>query len=243
MLEVLGIKNYQKLVPTEDDKKPEDPVSENQSLLTMKPVKAFYYQDHQAHIQVHMSAMQDPKIQQLMQMNPMAQQIQAAAMSHINEHLGYEYKKQMEMRMGMEIPRTNEEDDQTIPEEMEVRISQMAAQAAQQMLQQNQQEAQAQQNAQAQQDPLIQMQQQELQLKQEELKLKQQKVQIDAAAKVDQLDIERERIASQKEIAGMQVGAKAAKDKAQLASKDQIEGLKIGAEIARNKAQMNQQKG
>ena len=243
MLEVLGIKNYQKLVPTEDDKKPEDPVSENQNLLTMKPVKAFYYQDHQAHIQVHMSAMQDPKIQQLMQMNPMAQQIQAAAMSHINEHLGYEYKKQMEMRMGMEIPRTNEEDDQTIPEEMEVRISQMAAQAAQQMLQQNQQEAQAQQNAQAQQDPLIQMQQQELQLKQEELKLKQQKVQIDAAAKVDQLDIERERIASQKEIAGMQVGAKVAKDKAELASKEQVEGLKIGTEIARSRAQMNQPKG
>jgi hypothetical protein len=243
MLEVLGIKNYQKLVPTEDDKKPEDPVSENQNLLTMKPVKAFYYQDHQAHIAVHMSAMQDPKIQQLMQMNPMAQQIQAAAMSHINEHLGYEYKKQMEMRMGIEIPRTNEADDQTIPEEMEVRISQMAAQAAQQMLQQNQQEAQAQQNAQAQQDPLIQMQQQELQLKQAELELKKQKVQIDAAAKVDQLDIERERIASQKEIAGMQVGAKAAKDRAQLASKDQVEGLKIGAEIARNKAQMNQQKG
>jgi len=243
MLEVLGIKNYQKLVPIEDDKKPEDPVTENQNLLMSKPVKAFYYQDHQAHIAVHMSAMQDPKLQQLMQMNPMAKQIQAAAMAHINEHLGYEYKKQMEMRMGIEIPRTNEADDQTIPESMEVRISQMAAQAATQMLQQNQQEAQAQQAQQQAQDPLIQMQQQELQLKQAELELKKQKVQIDAAAKVDQLDIERERIASQKEIAGMQVGAKVAKDKAQLSSKDQIEGLKIGAEIARNKAQMNQPKG
>jgi hypothetical protein len=243
MLDVLGIKNYQKLVPVEEDKKPQDPVTENQQLLMSKPVKAFYYQDHQAHIQVHMSAMQDPKIQQLMQMNPMAQQIQAAAMAHINEHIGYEYKKQLEMRMGMEIPRTNEEEDEGIPEDMEVQISQMAAQAAQQMLQQNQQEAAAQAAQQQAQDPLIQMQQQELQIKQGELQLKQQKLQVDAAAKADQLDIERERIASQKEIAGMQVGAKAAKDRAELSSKDQIEGLKIGAEIARSRAQMNQPKG
>jgi len=243
MLDVLGIKNYQKLVPVEEDKKPQDPVTENQQILMSKPVKAFYYQDHQAHIQVHMSAMQDPKIQQLMQMNPMAQQIQAAAMAHINEHIGYEYKKQLEMRMGMEIPRTNEEEDEGIPEDMELRISQMAAQAAQQMLQQNQQEAAAQAAAQQAQDPLIQMQQQELQIKQGELEIKKQKLAIDAASKADQQDIERERIAAQKEIAGMQVGAKAAKDKAQLASKDQLEGLKIGAEIARNRAQMNQLKG
>jgi hypothetical protein len=190
-----------------------------------------------------MAAMQDPKIMQLVGQSPMAQQIGAAMQAHIAEHLGYEYKKQMEMRMGIELPRTNEEEDEGIPEQMEVEISQRAAQAAQQMLQQNQQEEQAKQNAQAQQDPLIQMQQQELQIKQAELQLKQQKLQVDAAAKADQLDIERERIASQKQIAGMQVGAKVAKDKAQLASKDQLEGLKIGAEIARNRAQMNQPKG
>jgi hypothetical protein len=243
MLDVLGIKNYQKLVPTEEDKKPQDPITENQQALMMKPIKAFYYQDHQAHIAVHMAAMQDPKIMQLVGQSPMAQQIGAAMQAHIAEHLGYEYKKQMEMRMGIELPRTNEEDDEGIPEQMEVEISQRAAQAAQQMLQQNQQEEQAKQAQQQAQDPLIQMQQQELQIKQAELQLKQQKLQIDAAAKVDQLDIERERIASQKEIAGMQVGAKAAKDRAELASKDQIEGLKIGAEIARNKAQMNKTKG
>jgi hypothetical protein len=244
MLDVLGIKNYQKLVPIEQDKKPQDPVTENQNALAMKPIKAFYYQDHQAHIAVHMAAMQDPKIMQLVGQSPMAQQIGAAMQAHIAEHLGFEYKKQMEMRMGVELPRGREdEDDEQIPESMEVRISQMAAQAAQQMLQQNQQEEQAKQNAQAQQDPLIQMQQQELQIKQAELQLKQQKLQVDAAAKADQLDIERERIASQKQIAGMQVGAKAAKDKAQLASKDQLEGLKLGAEIARNRAQMNQPKG
>jgi len=243
MLDVLGIENYQKLVPIEEDKKPQDPVTENQNVLSMKPIKAFYYQDHQAHIAVHMAAMQDPKIMQLVGQSPMAQQIGAAMQAHIAEHLGYEYKKQMEMRMGIELPRGREEEDQAIPESMEVEISQRAAQAAQQMLQQNQQEEQAKQNAQAQQDPLIQMQQQELQIKQAELQLKQQKLQVDAAAKADQLDIERERIASQKQIAGMQVGAKVAKDKAQLASKDQLEGLKIGAEIARNRAQMNQPKG
>jgi len=244
MLDVLGIKNYAKLVPTQDDRKPMDPVTENQNVLMMKPVKAFLYQDHQAHIAVHMLAMQDPKIQQLVGMNPMAQQIQAAMMAHINEHIGYEYRKQMEMRMGMELPPDNEQyEEEGIPENLEVRISQLAAQAAQQLLQQNQQEAQAQQNAQAAQDPLVQMQQMELQLKQADLQLKQQKLQVDAAAKEDQLEIERERIAAQKEIAGMQVGAKTAKDKADLEAKMEIEGLKVGTDIAYKKAQLNVPKG
>ena len=243
MLDVLGIKNYQKLVPVEEDKKPQDPVTENQQVLMLKPVKAFYYQDHQAHIQVHMAAMQDPKIQQLVGQSPLAQQIGAAMQAHIAEHLGLEYKKQMEQRMGIEIPRTEEEDDEGIPEQMEVRISQMAAQAAQQMLQQNQQEAAAQAAQQQAQDPLIQMQAQELQIKQGEFELKKQKLAVDAAAKADQQDIERERIAAQERIAGMQVGAKTAKDKAELASKEQIEGLRIGESIARSRAQMNQPKG
>ena len=243
MLEVLGIKNYQKLVPVEEDKKPQDPVTENQQVLMLKPVKAFYYQDHQAHIAVHMSAMQDPKIQQLVSQSPMAQQIGAAMMAHIAEHLGLEYKKQMEQRMGIEIPRTEEEDSEGIPEQLEVRISQMAAQAAQQMLQQNQQEAAAQAAQQQAQDPLIQMQQKELSIKEGEFELKKQKLAVDAAAKADQQDIERERIAAQERIAGMQVGAKTAKDKAELASKEQIEGLRIGESIARTRAQMNQPKG
>ena len=243
MLEVLGIKNYQKLVPVEEDKKPQDPVTENQQVLMLKPVKAFYYQDHQAHIAVHMSAMQDPKIQQLVSQSPMAQQIGAAMMAHIAEHLGLEYKKQMEQRMGIEIPRTEEEDNEGIPEQLEVRISQMAAQAAQQMLQQNQQEAAAQAAQQQAQDPLIQMQAEELEIKKGEFELKKQKLAVDAAAKADQQDIERERIAAQERIAGMQVGAKTAKDKAELASKEQIEGLRIGESIARSRAQMNQPKG
>lgn len=238
MLDILGIKNYTKLVPTSDDKKPVDPVTENQNILMMKPVKAFLYQDHQAHIAVHMAAAQDPKIQQLVSSNPMAPQIQATMMAHVNEHIAYEYRKQIEMRMGMELPPDNEQYEQDgIPEELEVRISQLAAQAAQQMLQQNQQEAQAQQNAQAQQDPLVQMQQMELQIKQAELQLKQQKLQVDAAAKEDQLQIERDRIESQKEIAGMQAGVKIAKDKATLEANMELEGLKIGADIAYKKAQ------
>ena len=239
MLDVLGIKNAQKLIKLEEDKKPEDPITENQNILAMKPVKAFYYQDHQAHIQVHMAASQDPKIMQLVGQSPMAQQIGAAMQAHIAEHLGYEYKKQMEQIMGIELPRTEDgEEEEHIPREMEVRISQMAAQASQQLLQKNQGEVQAQQAQQQAQDPLIQLQQQELQLKAQEVAIKKQKLQVDAAAKADQQDIERERIAAQKEIAGMQVGAKVAKDKAELSSRDQLEGLRIGAEIARNKAQM-----
>jgi hypothetical protein len=243
MLDVLGIKNYAKLVPTQDDKKPEDPVTENQNILMMKPVKAFLYQDHQAHIQVHMSAMQDPKIQQLVGMNPMAPQIQGAMMAHINEHIAFGYRKEMERMMGVELPAPGEETEHGIPEGMEVRISQLAAQAAQQMLQQNQQEAQAQQNAQAQQDPLVQMQQEELQIKREDLELKKQKMIMDQAAKADQLKIEESRIASQKEIAGMQVGAKAAKDKAELEAKMELEGVKIGSDIAYKKMQLNESKG
>jgi hypothetical protein len=244
MLDVLGIKNYQKLVPTQDDRKPADPVTENQNILMMKPVKAFLYQDHQAHIAVHMSAMQDPKIMQLVQQSPMAQAIGAAMSAHIAEHIGYEYRKQMEMRMGMELPPDNKQyEEDGIPEHLEVRISQLAAQAAQQLLQQNQQEAQAQQNAQAQQDPLVQMQQQELQLKQQDMQLKQQKLQIDAAAKADQIRVEESRIESQKEIAGMQVGARIAKDKAELEAKMELEGLKIGTDIAHKKAQLNVPKG
>jgi hypothetical protein len=244
MLDVLGIKNYAKLVPTQDDKKPVDPVTENMNMLNMKPVKAFLYQDHQAHIAVHMSAMQDPKIMQLVQQSPTAQAVGAAMTAHISEHVAYEYRKQMEMRMGMELPPDNEQyEEEGIPEHLEVRISQLAAQAAQQMLQQNQQEAQAQQNAQMAQDPLVQMQQMELQLKQQDLQLKQQKLQVDAAAKADQIRVEESRIESQKEIAGMQVGAKIAKDKADLEAKMELEGLKIGTDIAHKRAQLNVPKG
>jgi hypothetical protein len=238
MIEILGVKNADKLVPMDEDKKPEDPITENMNLITMKPVKAFLYQDHQAHIQVHMSAMQDPKIMQLMQTNPMAQQIQAAAMAHINEHIAYEYRKQMEQRMGMSLPPEKLIEDQGIPPEIESQISQMAAQAGQQLLQENQQQAQQQQAQQQAQDPLIQLQQQELQLKQMELDRKIQKDKVDAAAKADQIENEKERIATQERIAGVQVGAKIAAEKAKLAAEQEMHGVKLGVGIAKDKSQM-----
>ena len=238
MLEVLGIKNAQKLVPLKDgdDMKPRDPVSENMDIINGKPVKAFIYQDHEAHIAVHTSAMQDPKIMQLMGQNPNAQTMQAAMQAHIAEHLAFEYRKQVEMQAGVPLPPPNAEMD----EDTEVAISRLAAAAAQQLLQKNQAEAQQQQNQQMAQDPIIQMQQQELQIKQQELQLKAQKMAIDAAEKNDRIELEQMRIESQEEIAGLQVGAKMATDQANLSAKEQMEGLRMGIEIAREATQNEQ---
>lgn len=199
MLDVLGIKDANKLVPMDEDLKPTDPVSENQNVLMMKPVKAFMYQDHQAHITVHMAAMQDPKIQALLQNNPMAQQMQQAMMAHINEHLGFEYRKQIEQQLGMALPPQQDEagEDVNMSPEVEARLAPMLAQAAQRLLQQNTQQVQQAQAAQQAQDPIVQMQQQELQIKAGELQRKQQKDQADAALKAAQLEIEKQRIASQ----------------------------------------------
>ena len=244
MLDVLGIKNAQQLVKLPEDQKPEDPITENTNVLMMKPVKAFYYQDHQAHITTHMSAMQDPKIMQLVGQNPQAQAMQAAMMAHINEHVAYEYRKQIEMQMGIELPFHPDEDDseeKAMPQELEVRISQMAAQASQQMLQRNMQEAQAQQNAQAQQDPIIQLQQQEMQIKQGELELKTKKLATDAAAKADQLQIERDRIESQEKIAAMNATIKVSEDAKNRLAKEGEMGAKLGIDLAKSKAQMQMQ--
>ena len=240
MIEVLGIKNAAKLVPTEDDEVPTDPVQENQNLLTGKPVKAFVEQNHQAHIQVHMAAIQNPQIQQLMQMNPAAPQIMAAAMAHINEHVALEMRVQIEQAMGMSLP--GEDANKEISPEMADQIAVRAAQAAQQITQQHQQQAQAQQAQQQMQDPIVQMQMQELQLKQEDLKLKQQKQQIEAAAKADQIRIEQMRIEAQKEIAGMQVAATAAAAKDKLQRSQELEGMKLGVDISKHKAQMFNQR-
>jgi len=236
MIEVLGVKNASKLVKTEDDAIPVDPVSENQALLTMKPVKAFIEQNHKAHIQVHMAAIQDPKIQQLMQMNPQAQQIMAAAMAHINEHIALEYRRQIEESIGTPLP-TEEQNKQVSPE-LADQIAIMTAQAAQQIMQQNQQEAKQQQAQQQMQDPIVQMQMQELQIKQGELKLKQEKQQIDAAAKADQIRIEEARIAAQKEIAAMQVGAQTAAKRDQMSKQQETDGMRMGLDAAKHKAQM-----
>ena len=236
MIEVLGVKNANKLVKTEDDAVPTDPVTENQNLLTMKPVKAFIEQNHEAHIGVHMAVIQDPHIQQLMQMNPLAQQIMAATMAHVNEHIAFAYRRQIEEQLGMTLP-TEEQNKQVSPEIAD-QIAVMTAQASQQLLQQNQQQAQQQQAQQQMQDPVVQMQMQELQLKQEDLKLKAQKQHMDAAAKADQLRIEETRIAAQKEIAAMQVGATAAAKRDQLNRQMEAEGVRMGIDAAKHKAQM-----
>jgi len=240
MIEVLGVKNASKLVKTEDDAIPVDPTSENQALLTMKPVKAFMEQNHEAHIQVHTAAIQDPKIQQLMQANPMAQQIMAAAMAHINEHIAFEYRKQIEMAIGTPLP-TEEQNKQVSPE-LADRIAMMTAQAAQQLLQQNQQQAKQQQAQQQMQDPIVQMQMQELQIKQGELQLKQQKQATDAAAKADQIRIEESRIVVQKEIAVMQVAANSAAKLDQMNKKAESDGARLGVDIQKHRAQMQQQR-
>jgi hypothetical protein len=235
MIEVLGVKNANKLIPLEEDAVPVDPVQENQNILTGKPVKAFIEQNHQAHIQVHMMAMQDPKIAQLVGQNPRAPMIQAEMMAHINEHIAFEYRKQMELKMGMVLP--GEETNKTISPEEADQIALQAAQAAQQLFNQNSAEVAAQAAQQQMQDPIVQMQMQELQLKQQDLQLKAQKQQIEAAEKADRIRVEEARIAAQKEIAAMQVAANAAAARDKLAKSQELEGMKIGADIAKNRHQ------
>lgn len=189
MIEVLGIKNADKLVPTTDDMKPADPVSENMNALVGKPIKAFIYQDHQAHMATHQAFMQDPMIMQAIGQNPQANQIMASLQAHLAEHLGFMYRQQMEEKLGAPLPGPNEE----MPEDMEVPLSRLLAQAGQQLTQANQQQAAQQQAQQKAQDPVVQMQQMELQLKQAELQRKAAKDQADA-----QLDAARLQLDTQK---------------------------------------------
>jgi hypothetical protein len=234
MLEILGIKNAAKLVPMDtDEQKPVDPVSENINVFNGKPVKAFIQQDHDAHLTVHTSALQDPQIMQLMGQNPLAQGMMAAMQAHIMEHMGFKYRKQIEDAAGVAYPQPDAEMDANT----EADISRLAAAAAKQVLQTNQNQAAQQQAQQVAQDPVVQMQQQELQIKAREVDVKEKKLMADAAAKADQLDIERERLAVQERIAGLQVGAKIATDKAQRDAQDKVEGLRIGVDIAREGAQ------
>jgi len=224
MLEVLGVKNIGKLIPSAEDEKPKDPVSENMNILTGKPVKAFLHQDHQAHITVHMSAIQDPSIAALIGQSPQAQAIQAATAAHIAEHIAFEYRRQLEEQLGATLP----EPDSPIPKEVEATMSPLLAQAAQQLLAKNQGEAQQQQAQQQAQDPLVQMQQAELQLKAQEIQLKAEKTKADIAADQVRLQIEQMRIESQERIAGAQIGAKAAESKEKLEAQQMAEGVKMG---------------
>jgi hypothetical protein len=238
MLEVLGIKNIGKLIPAAEDFKPKDPVSENMNIINGKPVKAFIYQDHEAHIAVHMAAMQDPKIQQMVGQNPQSNAIQAAAMAHINEHVAFEYRKQLEEQLGVPLPNM----DETLPEDIEYELSKLMSDAARKLLQKDQSEVQQQQAQQQQQDPIVQMQQQELQLKAQDLQIKQQKTMADIQSDLQRLALDKMRIESQERIAGAQIGANAVMDDKQLEAKQLLEGTRIGVEAVRANDQLAHQK-
>jgi len=243
MLDVIGIKNYQKLVPVAEDMKPRDPVTENMNILSSKPVKAFLYQDHRAHIAVHMAGMQDPHVQQMVGQNPQAAQMLQAAMSaHIGEHLGMEYRKEIEQRMGIPLPPYNEEKDEVeMSPEVEVQVSQLAAQAAQQLLQQHQQEAQQQKAQQQAQDPLIQLQQQELQIKQGELQRKSQKDMQDIQAKMAQIQVELKRIEANQETEGAKLALQHEENQNKQRNQQEEQGFRMGIEMTKHREQLSQQ--
>jgi hypothetical protein len=208
MLEVLGIKHADKLVPLEEDQKPTDPITENQNALRGKPLKAFAYQDHEAHIKVHTSAMNDPIVQQLIGQNPQAAVIQGSMQAHIAEHVGYAYRNKMQMALGFALPA---EDDE-LPEDMEKELSRMMAEAAPQVLSESQAMAAQQQAAQNAQDPVLQLQLQDQQRKNKETDLKEKKLMTDAAAKADEIRLKEEQIASNERIAGMNAQIKVIED-------------------------------
>jgi hypothetical protein len=228
MLEVLGIRNVDKILPLTDDFKPKDPVSENMDIMTGKPAKAFMYQDHTAHIQVHSTAAQDPKIQKIIGQSPNAGAIQGALMAHIAEHVAFQYRIEIERMMGVPLPHPDEE----LPEDIEVELSRAVAMASAKLLQKDQAEAQMMQNKALQEDPVVQMQQKEVAIKEAEVQRKAQKDQTDAALKAENMRLvderDRMRIQSQEEIAGAQIGAKIGDAE----MKQETEGVKLGAKIA-----------
>ena len=254
MLEVLGIKNYQKLVPIEDEMKPRDPVTENQNILKNKPVKAFIYQDHKAHIAVHMAAVQDPHIMELISKDQqLAGKVQAAMSAHIAEHLGMEYRKELEQRMGMTLPAYEDDQDEVMMSpEMEVQVSQQAAMAAQQMLQQNQQQAQQKKNQEMAQDPLIMLQKQELEIKAQDLQRKAKKDNDDLQTKMAQLqvevqrlqaqhDLEQQKIDMQHEVDGAKTALKMYSEQSQREAQQEQMGHTAGIELMKHREQLNHQ--
>jgi hypothetical protein len=238
MLEVLGVKNIGKLIPSTDDQKPKDPVSENMNIINGKPVKAFIYQDHQAHIQVHMTAMQDPKITAMIGQNPQANAIQAAAMAHINEHIAFEYRKQIEEQLGVPLPNP----DENLPEDVEVQLSRLTADAANKLLQKDQSEVQQQQIQQQQQDPLIQMQQQELAIKQQEVQIKAQKTMADIEIDKGKLELEKSKVENDQKLNAMEMGVKATLDKKKVEGQQVLAGVKLGLDATAKKYELQNQR-
>ena len=262
MIEVLGVRNAEKLVPLPDDQKPRDPVTENMDAMTGKPLKAFIYQDHEAHIAVHMALGQDPKMAQMIGQNPMAQQITQTLQAHIMEHVAFQYRREIEKQLGVALPPLpqDDNDEYDIPPEMEVQLAQVSAMAAARLLQKDQAEMQMQQAAQQMQDPLVQMQQMDLQIKQmeaqtkqmkaqmeaqykqEELRLKEQDSYIKAAAKEDELRLREAEISGRQQLEAARLGADIEKHKAQESNRQQLEGTRLGVEIAKAKDQSDQRR-
>ena len=222
MLEVLGIQDASDIIKLPDEIKPADPVTENMMIMKQEPVKVFTYQDHEAHIAVHMAAAQDPKIMQMIGQSPFAQVIQQNMAAHITEHVAAQYRKEIEKQLGVEMP----PQDQPLPEDLEVQISRLTQEAAAKLLKKDQAEAQQQQIQQQQQDPVVQMQQAEMQLRQAELK---HKMQMDAA----KLQLEAKKIEAQNQREGAKLGVELATELDKNQRADQREGAKLGIEVAR----------
>ena len=235
MIEVLGIRNAEKLVPIEEDMKPRDPISENMAFLTGKPTKAFIYQDHDAHIAVHMSMMQDPVIMAQIGQSPMAQQMQAAIMAHVAEHTAFKYRQMIEERLGATLPAPNEE----MPEQVEVQLSKLVAQASQQLLAMDKAKAAQQQAQQMAQDPIVQMQQAELQIKSQEAQTRAQKVQGDLAIKQAELQLKAQEIASR---SGEDPAIAAAKAEQEIIQSQQKHALEMRQEQEAFAQKMEQQR-
>jgi hypothetical protein len=237
MLEILGIKHADKLVPLEEDMKPTDPVTENQHILKGEPAKAFLHQDHQSHIQVHMAMLQDPTIAQLIGQNPRAPMIQAALTAHVAEHVGFLMRQKIEQQLGMPLPPEGEQ----LPPNVEIALSAMMAQASQQVLMQDQAKAAQMQAMQQQQDPVVQMQQQELQIKAKEVELKEKKILIDAAIAADKQELEEQKVSGQLELEALRVGAQINESKSKNEFEQERAGVQLGVDIAKSKAQQLQQ--
>ena len=241
MLEVLGIRDADKIVPLEDEIPITDPVTENMNIINGEPVKAFIFQDHEAHIQTHAALIQDPKIMEIMSQSPTAKASEAAMASHISEHVAFAYRAKIEKELGVPLPGP----DEKLPEDIELRLSRLVAPAAAQLTGKDQREAQMQKQMEESEDPIIQMQQQELQIKQQQAQAKAQsdmaKIQLDLQKAMDRSGLEKEKLATQERIETAKLGARIAADNSRdqletkrIASKEQVEGAKLGREIAKD---------
>ena len=235
MLDVLGVKNAEKLIPQKDNMKPMDPVTENMNIINSKPVKAFIYQDHEAHIKTHLAFINDPKVRELIGQSPNANKVFAAMEAHIAEHIAFAYRNKIEEELGAPLPPPGE----PLPEDVEVELSRLVAKSADQLLQKNTAEAKQEQIAQQQQDPLIQMQQQELQIKQMEAQAKAKKMTDDSAIDAARLQLEKAKMESQERIAGAKIGADAVNQQKELDAKEFMEGTKLGAEAVKQQKERN----